>query len=110
MNVSRKCCDGTVQSDEVLNQSQIYITTAGYKATFPYRKLITLLVRMVLEPQKAIVLGGTYKVPVLMGLLPQTFVEDMKKEETYNADSFAREYKRFVLFKLIELLEIFRAV
>lgn len=25
MNVSRRCMDGTVQEDEVLNQSQIYI-------------------------------------------------------------------------------------
>jgi hypothetical protein len=32
--------DGTVQEDEVLNQSQIYITTAGYKNTFSYDKLI----------------------------------------------------------------------
>lgn len=92
MNVSRRCGDGTIQEEEVLNQSQIYITTAGYKSTFPYRKLITLLVRMTLEPHKAIVLGGTYKIPVLMGLLPRTFVEDMRREETYNADSFQREY------------------
>ena len=40
MNVSRRCCDGTVQPDEVLNQSQLYITTAGYKNTFSYDKLI----------------------------------------------------------------------
>lgn len=93
MNVSRKCKDGTVQQDEVLNQSQIYVTTAGYKNQFPYRKLITLLVRMVVEPEKAIILGGTYKIPVLMKLLPRTFVEDMKREETFNEDSFQREYE-----------------
>jgi hypothetical protein len=32
--------DGTVQEEEVLNQSQIYITTAGYKNTFSYEKLV----------------------------------------------------------------------
>lgn len=93
MNVSRRCADGTVQEAETLNQSQIYVTTAGYKNSFPYHKLITLLVRMVVEPEKAIILGGTYKIPVLMRLLPRTFVEDMKKEETFNEDSFEREYE-----------------
>lgn len=93
MNVSRRCADGTVQERETLNQSQIYVTTAGYKNSFPYHKLITLLVRMVVEPQKAIILGGTYKIPVLMKLLPRTFVEDMKREETFNEDSFQREYE-----------------
>lgn len=48
---------------------------------------------MVVEPEKAIILGGTYKIPVLMRLLPRTFVEDMKKEETFNEDSFEREYE-----------------
>jgi hypothetical protein len=40
MNVSRRCADGNVREEEVLNQSQIYITTAGYKNTFSYDKLI----------------------------------------------------------------------
>lgn len=92
MNVSRRCLDGTVQQSEVVNQSQIYITTAGYKSTFPYHKLITLLIRMVIEPEKAIVLGGTYKIPVLERLLPRTFVEDMKRDGTFNEDTFEREY------------------
>ncbi len=93
MNVSRRCMDGTVQDTEVLNQSQIYVTTAGYKNSFPYHKLITLLVRMVIEPEKAIILGGTYKVPILMKLLPRTFVEDMKRDETFQEDTFQREYE-----------------
>lgn len=62
MNVDRRCRDGTVQEDEVLNKSQIYVTTAGWKATFPYYKLITLLVRMVLEPEKAIIMGGSWRI------------------------------------------------
>ena len=40
MNVSRRCMDGSVHEEEVLNQSQLYITTAGYKNTFSYDKLI----------------------------------------------------------------------
>lgn len=35
MNISRMCMDGTTHDEETLNKSQIYITTAGYKNTFP---------------------------------------------------------------------------
>lgn len=34
-NVSRRCLDGTVHPEETLNKSQIYVTTAGWKNTFP---------------------------------------------------------------------------
>lgn len=44
MNVSRQCMDGTTHNEESLNKSQLYITTAGYKNTFSYDKLIQLLV------------------------------------------------------------------
>ena len=93
MNVSRRCLDGTVQPDEVLNQSQLFITTAGYKNTFSYDKLIQLLVMMIVEPEKAFIMGGTYRVPIVTGLLPATFVKDLKKDPTFNEDSFEREYK-----------------
>ena len=93
MNVSRRCLDGTVQEDEVLNQAQIYITTAGYKNSFSYDKLIQLLVRMVMEPDKAFIMGGTYRIPILLGLQPKTFIDDLKKDSTFNEASFGREYE-----------------
>ena len=93
MNVSRRCLDGTVQQDEVLNQSQLFITTAGYKNTFSYDKLIQLLVRMVVEPDKAFVMGGTYRIPIVTGLLPATFVNDLKNDPTFNEEGFQREYE-----------------
>ena len=34
MNVSRLCMDGTMQPEETLNKSQIFVTTAGWKGTF----------------------------------------------------------------------------
>ena len=93
MNVSRRCMDGTEQEEEVLNQSQIYITTAGYKNTFSYEKLIQLLVRMVISPDKAFVMGGTYRIPVLLGLQPKSFIADLKSDTTFNEASFGREYE-----------------
>jgi hypothetical protein len=44
MNVSRRAADGTKDDDEVLNKSQIFVTTAGWKNTFAYDKLIQMLV------------------------------------------------------------------
>lgn len=38
MNISRMCMDGTTHPEEQLNKSQIYITTAGFKNSFPCEK------------------------------------------------------------------------
>lgn len=93
MNVSRLCMDGSTQPDETLNKSQIFVTTAGWKGTFAYDKLIQLLVRMVAEPEKAFIMGGTWRVPVMMKLLDKTFLQDLKRDGTFNEASFDREYE-----------------
>ena len=68
-------------------------TTAGYKNTFSYDKLIQLLIRMVIEPDKAFVMGGTWRIPVLLGLQSKNFLEDLKRDSTFNEASFSREYE-----------------
>jgi hypothetical protein len=94
MNVSRRCADGNVREEEVLNQSQIYITTAGYKNTYSYEKLIQLLVRMTTRPiGDSLIMGGTWRIPVLLGLQPKNFVNDLKNDSTFNEASFGREYE-----------------
>ena len=92
MNVSRRCMDGSVHEEEVLNQSQIFITTAGYKNTFSYEKLIQLLVRMTTKGD-ALVMGGTWRIPVVMKLQPKTFINDLRNDSTFNEASFGREYE-----------------
>lgn len=92
MNISRMCADGTTQMDEILNQAQLYITTAGYKNTFAYQKLISTLVQMIIEPDKGFILGGTYRVPIAFDMLNKNFVSDLKREGTFNEASFDREY------------------
>ena len=92
MNVSRTAMDGQRYAEEMLNKSQLYITTAGWKGTFPYDKLIQLLVWQIVDPQKSCVLGGTYKIPVLAKLLDKHFVDDLKADGTFNEASFDREY------------------
>lgn len=61
MNVSRRCASGETVQEEVLNKSQIYITTAGWKGTFSYDKLIQILIWQILKPGTAAVLGGTWR-------------------------------------------------
>lgn len=93
MSISRRCLDGTKHADETLNKAQLYITTAGYKNSFPYDKLIQTLVKMVTEPGTAYVLGGTYRIPVLLGQYEKTFVQDQRRDETFNEAAFGREYE-----------------
>ena len=93
MAISRKALDGTKVPDEALNKGQLYITTAGQKASFAYQKLISVLVKMITEPRSAFILGGTYKILVLLGHYDKTFVQDQKKDETFNEAAFGREYE-----------------
>jgi len=39
------------------------------------------------------VLGGTWRTPVAVGLQSKTFITDQKEEGTYNEASFGREYE-----------------
>lgn len=52
---------------------------------------------MVIEPKKAFIMGGTYRIPVLLGLQNKYFIEDLKRDKTFNEASFGREYRIFVL-------------
>ena len=91
-NIDRQLPDGTMDRKEVVNKSQVYITTAGWKNSFAYAKLIELLIRSILEPDEVMVMGGTWVTPVTEGLLAEDFVEELKLSGTYNEDSFDREY------------------
>ena len=64
MNVSRRTKTGKVDENESLNKSQIYITTAGYKGTFAYDKLLQLLIWQIVKPEASFVFGGSWRIPV----------------------------------------------
>lgn len=111
-NVDRLLPDGSRQPDELVNKSQTFITTAGWKNSFPYNRLIDMLINSVLDPKNYCILGGTFATPVKEGLLDKDFVKKLRLESTFNDSSFDREYKNIsVLFKLLrtagKLLEIF---
>ena len=48
---------------------------------------------MIVEPGSAFILGGTYKILVLLGQYEKTFVQDQKRDETFNEAAFGREYE-----------------
>ena len=99
-NVKRSV-NGRPDPEDRMNQQQLYITTAGYKNTFAYEKLIQVLCQSVARPDDAIVLGGSWRTPVMEKLLDKNFVRDLRMDGTFNEASFEREYKLFiVLFKL----------
>ena len=93
MNVDRRLSDGSRHEEETVNKSQIYVTTAGWKNSFAYEKLIQILIQQIIEPAEAVVLGGTWRVPVMEKLLKKSFIEELKLDGTYNDSSFAREYE-----------------
>ena len=92
-NVDRNLPDGTRDEKEIVNKSQIYITTAGWKNSFAYDKLIQLLIQSIIDPDEVMIMGGTYKTPVIEGLLNKDFVEQLKLSGTFNEDSFDRQYR-----------------
>lgn len=48
---------------------------------------------MITEPSSAFIIGGTYKILVLLGHYDKSFVQDQKKDETFNEAAFGREYE-----------------
>lgn len=93
MNVDRRLADGSRHEEEVINKSQIFVTTAGWKNSYAYEKLIQTLIQQIIDPDQAVVLGGTWRVPVMEKLLRKSFIEELKLDGTYNDSSFAREYE-----------------
>ena len=91
-NVDRNLPDTTTDPDEVINQSQVYITSAGWKNSFAYDKQIELLIASIFEPDKYFVFGGDYELAILEGAVKKDMVNEMKLSGTYNEASFDREY------------------
>lgn len=90
--ISRRAANGEFNKNETIMQQRIYVTTAGYKDTYAYNTLIRTLLRQLTEKRKAIVLGGTYKIPIIAGLQNMDFIRQQKLNGTFNPTSFGREY------------------
>lgn len=76
-NVDRLLPDGTRHKEENVNKSQIYITTAGWKNSFAYEKLIQLLIQSIVEPDQCMIMGGTYETPVKKAFLTKILLTSL---------------------------------
>lgn len=91
LNRPRTMANGLINPNEPQSQ-QIYITTAGYQGTFAYQKLLEILCMSILEPDKYFVLGGTYMIPLKLGLTAQKQIDEVRNSPSFSPASFAREY------------------
>lgn len=80
MNVNRNVAGYGTDPKEPLNKSQCFVTTAGYKNDYGYEQLIQILCQSVARPDKAIVLGGSWRTPVIEGLLDKDFIKELKMD------------------------------
>lgn len=74
------------------HQMQTYTTSASAKSSYNYEKVLDTLIRMIINPKAACVFGLDYRVPVVEGIYPASYVRDLKMDSTMNDQLFAREY------------------
>lgn len=91
MNVNRRTVNGELNNNEP-HQAQIYISSAGSKNSYAYERMKELMINSVIDPRQAFIWGCDYKVPVMAGLIPKTYVSELKMSGTFKEDDFAREY------------------
>lgn len=93
--VSRKVGKiGKSDPNEVLNQSIVSVTSAGYKNTYAYDLLIDTLCHMVADKHNndAFILGGDYRIPIIAGLQPADYIYSQGDSQAMDASTFEREY------------------
>ena len=90
--INRRLPNGKRIPQEVINQSETYITTAGYKDSYAYQRLIELLAESIMTPDEVMVMGGTWEIPVNEGLQPKNFIQNLKLQGSFDESSFDREW------------------
>lgn len=90
--INRRLPNGKRIPQEIINQSENYITTAGYKDSFSYQRLIELLAESIMDPDEVMIMGGTWEIPVNEGLQPKNFIQSLKLQGSFDESSFDREW------------------
>lgn len=90
--INRRLPNGKRVPQEIINQSENYITTAGYKDSFSYQRLIELLAESIMDPDEVMIMGGTWEIPVNEGLQPKNFIQSLKLQGSFDESSFDREW------------------
>ena len=74
------------------NQQVICCTSAWQKMSFAYDKLISIFENSIMQPTTSFCMGCDYRVPMLHGLLEQSYINKLKLDPSFNETSFATEY------------------
>ena len=91
LNVSRRMANGNLNTKEP-NQQVICCTSAWQKTSFAYDKLISIFENSIMQPTTSFCMGCDYRVPMLHGLLEQSYINQLKLDPSFNETSFATEY------------------
>ena len=91
LNVSRRMPNNEVNPKEP-NQQVICCTSAWQKMSFAYDKLISIFENSIMQPMSSFCMGCDYRVPMIHGLLEQSYINKLKLDPSFNEVSFATEY------------------
>jgi hypothetical protein len=91
LNKPRTNSFGVINPYEPQSQ-KIFVTTAGFQGTFSYNKMLETMCFSILYPSKYLVLSGTYKIPLQVGLTTQSQMNSIIGAPTFDRASFDREY------------------
>jgi len=75
-----------------IHKQEHYITTAGTRQTFAFKKMWEILIDMV-KGGSAFAIGASYELPCMHNQLDINFVVEQKESPTFNPMSFQREYE-----------------
>ena len=92
VNAPRRMQNGKINPKEPQG-SKIFVTTAGFQGTFAYEKLIETIAYSIVDPERYMVLGAGYEIPLMHGLLDKDAVKEMLSSPSFEEDSIDREYR-----------------
>ena len=75
-----------------IHKTETYLTTAGTRQSFAFKKMWEILVSMV-RGESAFVLGSSFELPCMHDQLDLNFIIEQKESPNFNPLSFQREYE-----------------
>ncbi len=75
-----------------IHKGEVYLTTAGTRQSFAFKKMWEILVDMV-KGESAFVLGSSFELPCMHDQLDLNFIIEQKESPNFNPLSFQREYE-----------------
>lgn len=88
---NRKAMNGMEDARE-LHKPVCYVTTAGVKQSYAYKRHIEVLKDMI-QGKSSFVLGASYELACMHELLSMDYIQELKESSNFNVLSFSREYE-----------------